>query len=256
MSLATEAKRCCASAYGSAAARFLVGESFHPGGLALTRRLIATLPAGPRDTLLDLAAGTGLSAAALAEMTGCHVLGIDLVQASLGEAQARAQRARAQLSFICADAEFLPLRDASIDGVLCECAFCLFPDASRAARELRRVLRPGGRLALSDVWAEQARLPAVLRTLEAQVSCVAGARTLDESADLIAAAGFTVERVERCDDALGDMIDRIAARVRIARILPASPVHAWLDQADTLLAAARAALADGVIGYGVLIARA
>ncbi len=256
MSLATEAKSCCAAAYGSAGARFLLGESFHPGGLALTRRLIATLPAGRRHTLLDLAAGAGASASLLAESTDCRVLGIDLVEASLAEAQGRARRARARLSFICADADALPLRDESVDGVLCECAFCLFPDGSRVARELRRVLRPGGRLALSDVWADQARLPPALRTLDAQIACVAGAGRLEDTAERIAAAGFSVERIERCDDAFGDMIERIAARLRLARLLPASPVHGWLDQADALLAAARAALADGTIGYGVVIAQA
>ena len=256
MSLATEMKRCCANAYGSAAARFLVGESFHPGGLALTRRLIATLPAGPRDTLLDLAAGTGLSAALLAEMTRGRVVGIDLVRATLAQAQPRANRARERLALVCADAEVLPFPDGMIDGVLCECAFCLFPDGDGAARELRRVLRPGGRLALSDVWADQARLPVALRSIEAYLACVAGARPLDELAAVLAAAGFVIERVDREDPALGEMLERIGTRLRLARLLPASPLAEWLDEGETLLAAARRALADGVIGYGVIIARA
>lgn len=256
MSLATDAKSCCAVAYGSAAARFLLGETFHPGGLSLTRRLIAALPVGPEHTLVDVAAGTGASASLLAEMTRGRVLGIDLVQATLAEAQARASRARERLSFVCADAEALPFPDGSIDGMLCECAFCLFHDSDRAARELRRVLRPGGRFALSDVWADQARLPVALRSLDAYLACVAGARPLDDLAALLAGAGFLIERVEREDKALGEMLERIAARLRLARLLPASPLGGWLDRADQMVDVATAALADGAIGYGVLIARA
>lgn len=255
MSIATEGRRCCAVAYGSAAARFLLGDSFHPGGLALTKRLIAALTAGPKHTLLDVAAGTGASASLLAEMTRGRVVGIDLVQASLAEAQARACRVHERLSFVCADAEALPFPDGSVDGLLCECAFCLFPDSDRAARELHRVLRSGGRLALSDVWADQARLPAALRSLDAYLACVAGARPLDELVALLAAAGFVIERVEREAPALGEMLERIGARLRLARLLPVSPLAEWLDEAETLLAAARRALADGAVGYGVIIAR-
>jgi hypothetical protein len=256
VSLATDAKTCCAATYGSAATRLLLGESFHPGGLALTERLIAALPTGAECTLVDVAAGTGASASLLVEVTCARVVGIDLVQATLAEAQARAHRAHERLAFVCADADALPFPNGSIDGLLCECAFCLFPDGDRAAHELRRVLRPGGRLALSDVWADQARLPVALRSLEAYLACVAGARPLDDLAAVLAAAGFVMERVEREDGALGDMLERIGARLRVARLVPASPLAEWLDEAERLLAAARHALADGVIGYGVIIARA
>ena len=118
------------------------------------------------------------------------------------------------------------------------------------------MLRSGGRVALSDVWADQARLPAALRSLDAYLACVAGARPLDDLVALLAAVGFLIERVERDDRALGEMLERIGARPRLARLLPASPLAEWRGEAETLLAAARGALADGVIGYGVIIARA
>lgn len=258
MSVATEAKSCCAAAYGSAAARFLLGDSFHPGGLALTRRLIEALGVGKEGAVLDVGSGSGSSALLLAEMTGCRVIGMDLARPSLVEAGARAARAgvAARLAVVCADAEALPFRDGIADGVLCECAFCLFPDAARAANELRRVLRRGGRLALSDVCADSGHLPAALRTLEAHVACLAGARPLGETALLLERAGFVIERIERHDAALREMLERIASRLRLARLLPASPLRSWLDRGEQMLYAARTALDDGVIGYGEVIARA
>jgi len=84
----------------------------------------------------------------------------------------------------------------------------------------------------------------------------AAVRHVQVRAAVLAAAGFVIERVDREDPALGEMLERIGTRLRLARLLPASPLAEWLDEGETLLAAARRALADGVIGYGVIIARA
>jgi hypothetical protein len=106
------------------------------------------------------------------------------------------------------------------------------------------------------VWADQARLPHALRSLDAYLACLAGARPLDDLAALLTAAGFLIERVEREDGALGEMLERVAARLRLARLLPTTPLAGWLDRADAVVEVARAGLGEGVIGYGVVIARA
>jgi len=254
---AAEAKACCAAAYASTAARFLLGDAFHPGGTALTRELTRALDVGPGQLVVDIASGPGASALRLARSSGCEVLGLDLAAGSAAAATVRAREAGldAAVRFGCADAEALPLADASVNGVLCECAFCLFPDKARAASEIARILRPGGRLALSDVTADPARLTDELHTLDAHVACVAGARPLDETATMLAAAGLTVEFVARRDDAIGEILDRIDGRLRLARLIGGGPLGDLVDRASALLDAARAAVAAGSLGYGVIVAR-
>lgn len=242
-----ELKSCCAAAYSSAAARFLLGESFHPGGAALTSELAAALQVGPGSTVVDVACGPGTSARQLARETGCTVVGVDLAPPA---ATAEEPRVR----FRRGDAEALPLEDASMDGALCECALCTFPDKARAAAELARVLRPGGRLALSDMVAEPARLPAELAGLAAWVACIADAQPLPVLAERLEEAGFEIERTERRDRALAELINRVDVRLQVAAMLEGVVPPEALDQARPLLAAAREALGDA-LGYGVVVAR-
>lgn len=252
-----DGKACCALAYADPSARFLLGDSFHPGGVALTEELARALDVHRGSVVADVASGPGTSALHVAACTGCAVIGIDLAGANVEAATGEARRAGLGhlVRFVCADAEALPLADASVDGVLCECALCLFADKAAAAREFARILRPGARLALSDVTAEPECLPPELRTLDAYVACLAGARPLDETAALIQAAGLRIERVEARDDALSDLFDRIEARLRIAHLLGGGPLAGLIDRADVLLHAARNALAEHAIGYGIVVAR-
>jgi len=248
---AEEIKACCAAAYGSPAARILLGESFHPGGATLTRDLIRALRLGAESAAVDVASGPGTSALLLARETGATVIGVDLSPVNVAEAALAAEAARLadRVSFVCGDAEALPLDDASVDGVLCECALCTFPDKPAAVRELARVLRPGGRLALSDMTGEPARLPEQLRTVQAWVACIADVRPLDDVAALLGREGFAVDPPQRHDDALAALLDRVEARLQVlamAGIATAGEV----EQGSSLVALARAAVAAGTLGYG------
>ena len=240
-----EVKACCASVYGSAAARWLLGESFHPGGSALTSGLIEALGVGPGATIVDVASGPGTSALQAAREAGCDVVGVDLSEESLVAARAAAEAAGLgdSVRFVAGDAEDLPFPSESFDGALCECSFCTFPDKPRAAAEVARVLRADGRLALADVTAEPSALPASLRTLDAWIACLADARPLVETAVLLEEAGFEVETTEAHDHALVELLDRVDERLR--------PLELGLD----LLDAARRAVDRGVLGYGVVVAR-
>src|SRR5215831_572392 len=138
-------KQCCARLYQSDLAKLLLGESFHPGGLKLTERLATILRIAPESRVLDAASGTGSSAVFLAERYGCEVVGIDYSSQNVEQANQRdeVKRLAGRLRFERADAESLPLPDASFDAVICECSFCTFPNKSAAASEFARVLRHG-----------------------------------------------------------------------------------------------------------------
>jgi arsenite methyltransferase len=240
---AAEIKACCVTAYSSAAARFLLGESFHPGGAALTSRLVNALHVGRGDLVVDVACGPGTSARQLAREAGCNVVGVDLAPPEATHDP--------RVRFVRGDAEALPLDDASVEGALCECALCTFPDKPAAARELARVLRPGARLALSDLTARPAELPESLASLHAWVACVGDARPLSEITDLLARAGLDVEHTETHDDALTALLDRVEARLKVATLLAEDATRT----ARELLHHIRRAVEAGTLGYGVVIAR-
>lgn len=258
MSAGEEVKACCAASYGSDAVALLLGDSYHPGGLPLTRRLAEGLRLGPGHRVVDVAAGPGASARLLAVEKGVTVDGVDLGAA--GVERARALTAEAGLSesvrFHLGDAERLPLADGAFDAVVCECAFCTFPDKTTAAAEFARVLRPGGRVGITDVTVT-GELPPELTTLTAWVACIADARPLQEYSVILAAAGLRTVRSESHDGALARMIDEIEARLRLLRMTsPDRLAHAGVD-VDAVLrytTLAKQAVSGGLIGYALLIA--
>lgn len=133
---------------------------------AATRREIATAlldaaALAPGQHVLDLASGPGLLARAAAARVGdaALVIASDISQGQL--------RCCPELPRVAADGEALPFADASIDRVLCGLGLMFFPDEDAALREMRRVLRPGGRIALS-VWAQAAEVPLI----ECALSCM------------------------------------------------------------------------------------
>src|SRR5712691_2325379 len=110
-------KFCCANVYQSEWARLLLGDSFHPGGTALTAYLGAALHLGPDQRVLDVAAGQGTSAIHLALCFGCSVLGIEYSQAAVERATLAAQKASVAhlVTFEQGDAEQLPVPAASFN---------------------------------------------------------------------------------------------------------------------------------------------
>jgi SAM-dependent methyltransferase len=256
---AVEAKACCAAAYSNDAVALILGESYHPGGLTLTRRLASLTGLRPGQRVLDVASGPGSTSLLLAAEFGVSVDGLDLADASVRRATAAAADAGLgdRVTFHVGDAERLPFADASVDAVVCECAFCTFPDKVTAARELARVLRPGGRLGLSDVTVVAGGLPPELAGISGWVACLADARPLEEYAAILTNAGLDVLVQERHDDALATMVDQIHARLTTLRLVAGSaPALADIDfgRALELTGQAARAVDAGLIGYAVLVA--
>jgi SAM-dependent methyltransferase len=183
------------------------------------------------------------------------VIGVDLSPTNVREASDAAESSGIEdrVRFVVGDAEALPFDSASADGALCECALCTFPDKRRAVRELARVLKPGARLALSDVTADASRLPGELRTLQAWVACIADARPPDEIVALLESERFAVESIEHHDDALLELLGRIESRLRVVRMSGAVD-SGDLDRAPALVELARDAVACGTLGYASLVA--
>jgi arsenite methyltransferase len=147
-------KACCGAAYGSELVRLFLGDSYHPGGAALTRRLADLLGLQPGERVLDVAAGIGTTALLLAGERAVDVVGVDLGEAQVRRAGAGAERLAlsGRVQFEIGDAERLPVADGEFDAVVCECSMCTFPDKPAAAAEMARAVHPGGRVGIADVW--------------------------------------------------------------------------------------------------------
>ncbi len=256
---AAETKACCAAAYSSDAVALVLGDSYHPGGRTLTRRLATVAGVQPGERVLDVASGPGTTTLLLAREFGATVDGIDLAATSVERASAAAAAAGVddRVRFHVGDAEQLPFPDGAFDVVISECAFCTFPDKPTAAAEFARVLAPGGRVGLTDVTVSRSRLPPELAGLAGWVACLADAKPLDEYADIFAAAGLERLAAERHDEALAEMVEQVRARVTVLRSVTRS--GAGLDRIDVdrvleLCAQAATAVQQGVLGYGLLVA--
>jgi SAM-dependent methyltransferase len=209
-----EIKLCCATFYESEIAQLLLGDVFHPGGLALTEHLGVQLNLGETDHVLDVACGRGTSAVHLAEQFGCHVVGLDYSAENLDAARSRArERGVARLvTFRQGDAEALPFDEGTFDALISECSFCTFPDKATASAEMARVLRPGGRLGLTDVIVGRA-LPDDAQSLLIWVACVAGAGTAEEYVTTLRQAGFVDLTVEDQHGALLALVNDVRRKL-------------------------------------------
>jgi arsenite methyltransferase len=254
-----DVKACCAAVFGNPAVQWLLGGELHPGGEATTRRGLELIGAGPDDRLLDVASGTGTSALLAARELGCAVVGVEYGDASVSAANgaAHAEGLGDRVSFRRGDAEALPFADGDFDAVLCECSLCTFPDKPRAVAEMRRVLRPGGGLALSDVVVDRPRLPQELDGALATIACVGEALSRQGYEDLLSAVGFRLLATESRDTDAAALAGRVHDRLRGARLLgldrvvgPALPI----DEAIELVAVARRTIDEGALGYAIFAA--
>src|SRR5260370_35844245 len=252
-------KQCCAKLYESDLAKILLGDYFHPGGLRLTERLGSLLGLTAESHVLDVASGKGASALFLAERFGWHVVGIDYSAQNVADASqlASAKELSSLVRFERGDAERLQFPDESFDAIICECAFCTFPNKTEATGEFARVLRPGGRVGLSDLTRDPV-LPKELEGLLAWIACIANAQRVAGYVEYLRAAHFDMETVEFHDEALAEMVQQIGMKLLSAEVLVGLKklVLPGIDfkSARQMGQNALTAIQRGQLGYAVLIA--
>ena len=184
-------------------------------------------------------------------------LGVDLGDVQVAKATARAATAGVanRVRFRTGDAEQLPLPDASFDAAISECAFCTFPDKPTAVAEIARVLRPGGRLGLTDVWVNPDALDPDLASLAGRIACIADARPIDDTLALLEVAGLRAELVERHDDALAATVDVVRNRLRALRLLDLPVLRSFnLRRGVDIARRVQDVIERGDAGYFLLVA--
>jgi arsenite methyltransferase len=187
-----DGKRAVSRTYEICESESLLGEAFHPGGLALTTRTAEVAGVGKFSFVLDICSGVGTSAIFSSSKYGCRVISIDLSSklTSIAQRRAEAEKLSQKLSFITGDAENLPFSGATFDVVVSECSFSLLTDKRKAASEIKRVLKPGGKFVLNDVVL-RGHIDKEVQTQASFFLCIAGALPLEEYLNLFHEAGFT-----------------------------------------------------------------
>jgi len=152
---------------------------------------LASLNVG--DTYLDLGSGAGIDCFLAAEKVGStgKVIGVDMTPEMIHRARENARKTQYDnVEFRLGEIEHLPVEDNSVDVITSNCVINLSPDKEAVFKEAYRVLKPGGRIMISDIVLLKVLPAAVLNSIEAYVSCVSGALLKDEYLRIVRDTGF------------------------------------------------------------------
>jgi SAM-dependent methyltransferase len=175
-----------------------------------------------------------------------------------GDKEARQHGVEDLVTFIAGDIREVDLPEGSFDAVLMECVLSILPEKGAALGRLHRLLRPGGRLGLTDVTV-QGDLPSELQGVLGLAGCVGGAQSLEVYEDLVTAAGFEVELTQDLPSVASSFLRDIRGKLLMAEVaakLGKLPLDGGLlGQGKGLLAMVEGLVQQGALSYGLVVAR-
>lgn len=214
----------------------------------------------PGQVVLDLGSGAGIDVFIAAKKVGpCgHVIGVDMTPQMVSKARAaikvfKERTGLDNVEFRLGQIEYLPVADSSVDVVISNCVINLSSDKPQVWREISRVLRPGGRVAVSDIALIRPLPEQVRRSLDALVGCIAGAVSIDQIRQMAEAAGLVdvvleprsgyVETIVNCSDGMSKKIveglpkgSKLSQYITSLYITASKPKNAISDKVYELIA--------------------
>jgi SAM-dependent methyltransferase len=168
----------------------------------------------PGETVLDLGSGGGFDVFIAGRKVGAtgRAIGVDMTPEMLGKARRNIasyskETGLGNVEFRLGEIEHLPVADNFVDAIISNCVINLSPDKAQVWREMARVLKPGGRVAVSDMALVKPLPPEVLKIVEALVGCVAGAVLVSETGRMAREAGLSDIVLKVKSDYIGAMLD-------------------------------------------------
>lgn len=220
--------------------------------VAVNETVVAAAEVGPGDTVLDIATGTGHAALAAARV-GARVTGIDYVPALLDIARGRAAAERVAADFVEAPAEQLPFEDASFDVAVSAIGIMFAADHDRAAEELTRVVRPGGRIAVAS-WTRPGFVGGILGIVGRHVPPPPGAQSPVRWGEEDVVADLLGDRVHQLTSSVHTVTQRFRDAEAFADLFLTyyGPTHAAAGRLDDT---GRAALRADLVAHAEAHAR-
>lgn len=169
------------------------------------------------EVVLDLGSGAGREVLEAARRTGPsgRAIGIDMTPEMIWKARANAERAGiTNAEFRLGEIEQMPVADASVDVAISNCVINLVPDKTKAFSEVYRVLKPGGRIVISDIVSHGPLPEGIRRMPGAWAACVAGAEEQEQYLKMIGAAGFQDVEVLTSEPAVFGKVQSVTVRAR------------------------------------------
>lgn len=208
----------------------MFGDTLRPGGLELTTHIATLADIKENQTVLEIGCGKGTTTAFLAQQYSCRVTGIDLSEEMVATAQARIaeENLSNRVSILKADGECLPFADSIFDIVISECTFCLMSNREKAAMEIHRVLKPGGRFILTNIIL-RGKVDQKLLTQAPFPSCITGAHSLEDNLQFFRKLEFDPFYIEDQSEKLMDigfqLITMLGNPCQFSELILGTPNH-------------------------------